>query len=170
MTTPEIFQVGLELDSAKVTIANNLLIARRASDGMTQALLAELSGVSRATIAQMESGESDPRLSTLVKLAAALGTNPILLLLGELEFGALVEISQSAPQEIMSSEDFLDMRKLVDSGLRKKKLQAADQAAKAAQVAGLSVIGAAIGAAGLLASGMAVGALFGGFLRTKNRE
>jgi hypothetical protein len=70
----------------------------------------------------------------------------------------------------MSPDEALDMRRLVDSGLRKKKLQAADKAARAAQGAGLSVIGAAIGAAGLLASGMAVGALFGGFLRTKNRE
>jgi transcriptional regulator with XRE-family HTH domain len=170
MTDSDTVQWELEQDSAKATIANNLILARRAKNGITQAQLAGLSGVSRATIAQMESGESDPRLSTLVNLAAALGTSPILLLLGELELSALVEISRSAPQEIMSPDEALDMRRLVDSGLRKKKLQAADKAARAAQGAGLSVIGAAIGAAGLLASGMAVGALFGGFLRTKNRE
>lgn len=52
-------------------VAQNL-IAHRERAGLTQAQLAELARVSRATIALIESGNSDPKLSTLDVLAGAM--------------------------------------------------------------------------------------------------
>ncbi len=49
-------------------------IARaRVEDGITQAELAERMGVKQPAVARMETGPFDPRLTTLRKLAAALG-------------------------------------------------------------------------------------------------
>ena len=45
----------------------------RKSRGLSQYALAELSGVSRGTIARIESGAYNPTLQTLEQLAAALG-------------------------------------------------------------------------------------------------
>jgi len=45
----------------------------RKSRGLSQYALAELSGVSRVTIARIESGAYNPTLQTLEQLAAALG-------------------------------------------------------------------------------------------------
>jgi transcriptional regulator with XRE-family HTH domain len=43
---------------------------------VTQEELAERTGVSRATISRIESGQQRPRISTIRKLAAALGVSP----------------------------------------------------------------------------------------------
>ena len=48
----------------------------RAARDMSQADLAERSGVSREYIARLETGHHDPSLSTLVKLAKALKVKP----------------------------------------------------------------------------------------------
>jgi transcriptional regulator with XRE-family HTH domain len=53
-------------------LASNLRTARRRT-GMTQAELAEAAGVGSGTVARLELGGEDPRLSTLQKLADALG-------------------------------------------------------------------------------------------------
>lgn len=58
---------------------NSLRDVRR-SRGVTQEQLAVKSGVSRATISAFESGNGDPILSTLQKLADALGVQPADLL------------------------------------------------------------------------------------------
>ncbi|MGQ0565628.1 MAG: helix-turn-helix domain-containing protein [Gemmobacter sp.] len=49
------------------------LTAWRKALGLTQGELAEKAGVRVATVSDIESGKIDPRLSTLVSLAAALG-------------------------------------------------------------------------------------------------
>ena len=43
---------------------------------VTQEELAERTGMSRATISRIESGQQRPRISTVRKLAAALGVSP----------------------------------------------------------------------------------------------
>ena len=48
-------------------------MAWRQSRGLSQAQLAEKSGVTRAYLSRLESGQADPSLSTLRRLAAALG-------------------------------------------------------------------------------------------------
>ena len=45
----------------------------RKSRGLSQYALAELSGISRVTIARIETGKMNPTLQTLEQLAAALG-------------------------------------------------------------------------------------------------
>ena len=52
-------------------LASNLRTARRRA-GMTQADLAEAAGVGAGTVARLELGGEDPRISTLRKLADAL--------------------------------------------------------------------------------------------------
>lgn len=49
-----------------------LLVEARLSVGLSQEALAARSGVSRATIAKIESGKIDPQLSTVYRLAAGL--------------------------------------------------------------------------------------------------
>lgn len=71
-------------------LARNL-VAARAAAGLTQHQLARRSRVSRATIAQIEASASDPRLSTLVLLAGALGVSPLHLLLGTHELRSLAD-------------------------------------------------------------------------------
>jgi transcriptional regulator with XRE-family HTH domain len=45
----------------------------RAEKGLSQYDLADLSGLERSTLARIELGEVDPRISTLRKIAKALG-------------------------------------------------------------------------------------------------
>src|SRR5438477_8188995 len=61
-------------------LARNLLSLRQAR-GQTQDALAKAAGVPRSTIANLESGEGNPSLAVLVKVAGALGV-PIDELLG----------------------------------------------------------------------------------------
>lgn len=51
----------------------NSIKSRRESMHITQAMLAELSGVGLRTLKQFESGKGNPTLSTLQKLADVLG-------------------------------------------------------------------------------------------------
>lgn len=55
-------------------LSDNLRHARRAA-GLSQVELAERAGVGAATIARIEAGGMDPRVSTLEKLARALGVD-----------------------------------------------------------------------------------------------
>ena len=111
--------------------------------------------MSRATIAQLEGGDGDPRLSTIVDLATALGTSPILLLMGEDELRAIVTVPRT--DNLLSDEEVEQMRRMVASGLQKQRLQAGKLGANAARAAGLSVvIGAAIGSGLIPGIGTAV--------------
>ena len=63
----------------RLAFAANLQRARHAA-GLTQAELAERSGVSQPHISQLESGTWEPRLTTIMALATALGVEPGALL------------------------------------------------------------------------------------------
>jgi transcriptional regulator with XRE-family HTH domain len=52
----------------------------REQKGLTRYRLAQLSGISKEGVNKLERGDADPRLSTLLKLAAALGVAPADLL------------------------------------------------------------------------------------------
>jgi transcriptional regulator with XRE-family HTH domain len=54
----------------------DLLRMQRDRAGMTQLELANLAGIGRAQIANLETGRGDPSLVTLRKLAKALGCSP----------------------------------------------------------------------------------------------
>jgi transcriptional regulator with XRE-family HTH domain len=161
-----------ERENAVAALAKNLVLARTAR-GTTQEKLAEESGVSRATIAQIESGESDPRLSTIVDLAAALELSPLLLLLNERELAAIAKLveDESYVKKIssdISTEDVERMRRLIQSGVQKGQKRAAELGASAAQAAGFAAGGAAAGAAiGTIlfpGIGTAIGAALGSLL------
>lgn len=51
----------------------SLLAQARKSAGLTQAALAEAAGLSRMTVQRIESGDIDPRLSTLQEIGRVLG-------------------------------------------------------------------------------------------------
>jgi len=80
-------------DRMRSTLAKNIMLARRAKY-LSQGELAEKAGYSRALLAQIETGKADPSLSTIVSLADALNISPFLLLLGDNDFGLLVEMSE----------------------------------------------------------------------------
>lgn len=54
-------------------VASIRLAEIRKARGLSQYALAELSGVTRVTIARIETGKMNPTLQTIEKLAAALG-------------------------------------------------------------------------------------------------
>ncbi len=66
------FREGYEALEEEFSIAS-LLIAARARAKLTQAELAERMGTSQSTIARLESGAARPSLSTLRRLAKAIG-------------------------------------------------------------------------------------------------
>lgn len=59
-------------DDERTRLASNLKDLREAR-GLTQQELSERSGVPRPTLAHLESGQGNPTLSVLIKVAAALG-------------------------------------------------------------------------------------------------
>jgi len=56
----------------KVALLNEIIGARRAN-GLTQKELETISGVKQPVIARLERGNTDPQLSTLIKVLAPLG-------------------------------------------------------------------------------------------------
>lgn len=62
-----------------LTLAQNIR-AYRAALGLSQEALAERSGIKRTYIGAVERGEVDPRLATVGKIAAGLGTDAYKLL------------------------------------------------------------------------------------------
>lgn len=154
-------------EAVKATLAKNISLAR-AANGMTQMDLADASTVSRATIAQLEGGDGDPRLSTIVDIATALGTSPMLLIMGEDELRAIATVPRNA--NLLSDVAIDQMRRMVASGLQKQRLQAGRLGADAARAAGLSAVGAAIGSVLMPGIGTAVGAALGAFLLARHAE
>jgi transcriptional regulator with XRE-family HTH domain len=58
-------------------------LAARLGRNVTQAWLAEQAGVSGPTVSQWESGVTEPTITSIAKIAAALGTSPGWLAWGE---------------------------------------------------------------------------------------
>lgn len=159
-------------ESIDSILAKNLVVARIVS-GLTQHELANLAYVSRATIAQLETGYSDPRLSTIVELARGLKIPPILLLLGSDEIHALLKLAESSSAMLpsLSPADVARMRALVETGLLKDRLRAARLGASAAAAGGTTEpasIAAAIFSAFHPGKGSALGARLGQLLLEAN--
>jgi transcriptional regulator with XRE-family HTH domain len=153
-------------ESADSVLAKNLVVARLAA-GFTQQELALAADVSRATIAQIETGYSDPRLSTIVDLAEALGIAPILLLTGTPEVLALTALrAQTGGTGLLevSPHDQARMTHLANTGMLKDRVRAAQVGAAIARAAGKAspaVVAAAIFSAIHPGPGTTVGALLG---------
>lgn len=60
-------------------IISDSLVRVRKALRLTQADLARAAGVSRMTVQRIEASEIDPRLSTVLELARALGMEPMLV-------------------------------------------------------------------------------------------
>jgi len=152
-------------ESADAVLAMNLLVARTVM-GITQQQLAEISGISRATIAQIETGNSDPRLSTIVELGRAVGLPAIFLLIGLPEIQTLDEVARrsDAGQPAIAPQDVARMRRHVATGMLKDRVRAAIAGAKAVESNGagdLSRVVAAIFSTFLPGVGTQIGALIG---------
>jgi len=80
----------IDRESAVLRHVGDNLRAARNQAGMSQAALAEASGLSRRTIINLEAGEANVSLSAVDRLAAALGTT----------FSKLVAANTSAPARI----------------------------------------------------------------------
>ena len=150
-------------ESAETVLAKNLVVARLAA-GLTQQELAAAADISRATIAQIETGCSDPRLSTIVDLATAIGISPLLLLTGTPEVLALTALNGADASIQVSPPDRARMAHLANTGMLKDRVRAARIGAAIAREAGKkphSVVAAAIFSAVHPGPGTAVGALLG---------
>lgn len=150
-------------DFAK-TLAQNVIAARTANQ-MTQQELAEAAGISRATVAEIERGGGDPRLSTLVGMAGALHTSPIMLFLER----ATLEVVDTLQRDTKnlnapSAESVEKMVNFLKSESRTGSQQAAKEGIRALGAGGGAGVGAAIGSVLLPGVGTMVGAALGGLL------
>jgi transcriptional regulator with XRE-family HTH domain len=146
----------------QLTLAKNVGAARNVQ-GLTQDDLARSAELSRATIVKIEAGEGDPSVSTIARVAEALGTSPLLLLMGKDEILALSAVIDDRGglkrlSEGVSEEQVAEWKRLVDSGLPKGQRQATASAGAAATTLGLSAVGAAIGTMLMPGVGTAIGA------------
>src|SRR5580704_9230221 len=164
--------IALVRESTDAVLAKNLVIAR-AIAGITQTQLADLSNISRATIAQIETGSSDPRLTTIVQLARAIGIPPILLLIGLEEaqaLAALLDLTKATPAPI-DSRQVARMRQHVATGMLKDRLRAAMIGATAIESFSekeLARVSAAIFSAFIPGTGTQIGAMLGELLAESN--
>lgn len=62
-----------------------ILETMRLRAGMTQAQLAEKSGIAQGAISKIENRERMPRVATIQKLSRALGVDPLVMLKGIME-------------------------------------------------------------------------------------
>lgn len=153
--------------SLQAVLARNLRAAREIL-GLTQAEVAEAAAVSRATLAQLEAGTGDPRVSTLIEIAAALGLPPLVLLFGTSEVRALATLGAAAGTELLGEKQVDSIRQRVELG-GEGWVSAARLGAAAAREAGCTSPKAPL-TAGLFTplfpgAGTAVGAALGQLLK-----
>lgn len=150
-----------------VCLARNLTSARLAL-GWTQAHLADVAQISRATVVQLEHGLGDPRLSTLSQIANSLGVSVIWLLMGLAEVRALGDLAITQPPDPrlqrLSATGLKEMQRLVATGMIAHRKRAAQQGAALANSAGLdsgAVVTTAISTAIYPGPGTVAGAIIG---------
>ena len=127
-------------ESIDAVLARNLVVARVVL-GVTQQELAERADISRATIAQIETGYSDPRISTITDLAGALGIPPVVLLTGTEDIQVLVEMLGEEEGGALAgiaipSGDVERMQRYLRTGMLKDRVRAARIGASVARTAG----------------------------------
>ncbi len=163
----------LDVDQVRMNLARNLVAARTALD-ISQDTLATNASVSRATVIQIEGSEGDPKLSTLVSLANALGVSPMFLLLGREDFEALSDLRNAEELPVVFSEQDIEMmRRLLQSGIsrnRNKAIKMGTDAALATGAAAGTLSAVAIGSILLPGIGTAIGAVLGGILASKRKS
>lgn len=118
------------------SVAENLIIARRVA-GLSQHELAARANLSRATIAKIETGQSDPRLSTIAILAQALGVTAHALISTHDEVDRLIDILDNCHEiiDIAPNEEKTDDLTLKEKNLRALR-RSAEQAAAFSRAAG----------------------------------
>ena len=67
----------------EVDMMRNIIRARREAAHLTQAMLADISGISQGTLSEIESGRHLPRINIALKIAEALQCHPCQLFLWE---------------------------------------------------------------------------------------
>ena len=155
----------MENRPAHDNLARTLTSIRTAFE-MTQEGLATRSGVSRATIYQIESCEGDPRLSTIASLASAFNITPALLLLSEADYEAIhrmVEAGIGHSGGNGRKTKLASIRQLWQSGIPRKRAEAMSQVRELAETQESS-LSSTLGMAGklaLLASGITLGPIAG---------
>lgn len=149
-------------EAADAILAKNLMVARVIA-GITQHALASAADISRATIAQLETGYSDPRLSTIVDLANALGISPIVLLLGNAEARALVALPSQVQRDslLVPSDKLEQMRRYVLTGMLKDRVRAARVGADLSGETGGAAVVAAVMSAIIPGAGTEIGTALG---------
>lgn len=152
----------------RLQVARNLLLARSALR-LTQDQVSEASGISRATIAQIEGAIADCRLSTINEIARALRICPLILLLRESDTANLLKhMLRSSVDDVLrhaSPAKVRQMQQLKQTGLPRALVRVAQQGAEIARAAGYtnasSQVAAGIGSVHQPGTGTAVGTIFG---------
>lgn len=129
------------------SVAENLVIARRVA-GLSQHKLAQLANLSRATIAKIETGQSDPRLSTIAVLADALGISAHALISTGGEINRLIDILDNCHQivDIAPDDDQTNALQSTGDNLRARR-DSAERAAAFARDAGHTSLSAQVASA-----------------------
>lgn len=158
--------MDMQIDDDYSYLLGRSLVAARTANHMTQQELAKDSGVSRATIAEIESGKGDPRLSNIVALAHALRTSPMMLLLekGALTHEVAGQLQERTDTLNVSQESIEKMNSYLNSASRNGPQHAAREGIRALGAGGGAGVGAAIGSVLLPGIGTAIGAALGGLL------
>jgi len=164
-----------EMSTPMQEVAHRLsqsVVAARTAAHMTQQELADAAGVSRATVAEIERGTGDPRLSTLVAMGAALGASPMLLLFDKEAFEVAQQLGDrsDALAQQLSRESVEKMEGWLRTDGTRGYQQAAREGVRALGVGGRAAVGAAIGSALLPGIGTVVGATFGGLIGERLAE